>query len=315
MRILIAEDDPASKLLVLKSAEKLGHDCVQTENGAQAIELLQETRPDVMIGEWSMQGLDGAELCRKVRALSPEKYTYLIVLIDPAQRLGALESGADDYLLKPLDRAELEARLAIAGRVSALFRKQHEQNVLLERVNKEMYEDGRRDALTRVGNRLRMFEDLETLAGRAERYGHGFSVALFDIDDFKKYNDTCGHAAGDDTLRSVARTLANHSRSGDMTYRFGGEEFLVVLPEQALEGAVIAVERRRRAVEVLAIPHPARGADGIVSVSAGVAALEAGDRAIDGLLQRVEEALAFAKHAGKNRHATDQEARRSKVGT
>jgi two-component system chemotaxis response regulator CheY len=315
MRILIAEDDQDSRLVLLRSLEKLGYDCVQTENGDQAWELFSELKPDVVIADRTMPGVDGAELCRRVRSHDRERYTYFIMLsprTDAEQRASGVEAGADDWLAKPLDQTEVRSRLALAARFSGLRRQLHDQRGEIERLSKEILDDERGDPLARMANRLRMEEDLEALAGRALRYGHGFAVALFDIDDFKKYNDTCGHAAGDDTLRSVGRTLSMHSRSGDMTYRYGGEEFLVVLPEQGLDGAIIAVERRRRAVEVLAIPHPGRGVDGIVTVSAGVAALEQakGDReALEDLLRRVEDALAHAKSHGKNRLSTDKEAR------
>ena len=143
--------------------------------------------------------------------------------------------------------------------MTALHQRLAAQQVELERLNAMLYEDSRRDRLTGLGNRRRQDEDLALLAGRAERYGHGFSVVLFDVDRFKAYNDSAGHPAGDEVLRTVAGALAQQCRSGDTVYRYGGEELLAVLPAQDLEGAAIAAERMRGAVEALAIPHPGLG--------------------------------------------------------
>ncbi|MFO0722323.1 MAG: diguanylate cyclase [Myxococcota bacterium] len=308
MRILIAEDDSASRLLLRRSVEKLGYQCDQAEDGNQAWELFQEIRPNIIISDWMMPGRDGIQLCKAVREFQAQHYTYFIILTaldDKRYTIQALEAGVDDYLVKPLDRDELQARLIAAKRVTSLHSQLIEQKRELERLNAELFEDGRRDPLTRIGNRLRMQEDLENLAARAARYGHTFTVALCDIDFFKKYNDTCGHGAGDETLKAVARTLARYSRSGDSAYRYGGEEFLVVLPEQGIDGALIALERRRRAVERLAIPHPGRDPHGPVTISAGLAVFDASEPSpIEAVLKRADEALYLAKRNGRNRVAT-----------
>jgi diguanylate cyclase (GGDEF)-like protein len=164
--------------------------------------------------------------------------------------------------------------------------------------------------LTSLGNRRRQDEDLELLAGRAERYGHCFCVALFDVDRFKAYNDTAGHPAGDDVLRSVAAELVRQSRRGDAVYRYGGEELLVVFPEQDLGAAEGATERMRHAIEELGIHHPGIEGGGVVTVSAGVESFNAeqGDH-VAALLERVDAALYEAKRAGRNRVVTSRDGR------
>jgi len=311
LRILIAEDDNTSRFLLKRYLERMGHAVVEAEDGSKAWRLIQETDPEVVISDWQMPGHTGPELCRLVRALKQDRYTYfamLTALDGQARAIEALEAGADDYLLKPLDKDQLQARLIVAARMTALHQQIFEKNKEMERLNRELFEDGRRDPLTRIGNRLRMQEDLEALAGRARRYGHGFCVALCDIDAFKLYNDSCGHAAGDEALKAVARTLVRISREGDAAYRYGGEEFLVVLPEQPLEGGVMAMERRRQGVEQLNIAHPRRGPDGVVTVSAGVALFDPTEtRPIDGLLRRADAALYLAKGRGRNQTASELE--------
>ncbi len=305
MRILIADDDASCRLILRKSLEKLGHEVIVASDGAQAWELFQEAPTSVVISDWMMPGLDGLQLCEKVRSHDGPTYTYFLLLTalnDKKSVIKGLVGGADDYLVKPLDRAELEARLISATRVTDLHARLATQQAELARLNEELFDEGRRDALTRIGNRRRMHEDLEVLVGRAKRYGQGFCVALCDVDFFKKYNDSCGHSAGDDALKSVARTLATTSRSGDAAYRYGGEEFLVVLPEQTVENAMKAMDRRRQAVQDLAIPHPDRPEPAVVTVSAGLAQY---DPDVDGesfaaLLERADAALYRAKESGRN---------------
>jgi diguanylate cyclase (GGDEF)-like protein len=245
-----------------------------------------------------MPKMDGLELCRAVRESQHITYTYFILLTALADResvLKGLEAGADDYLVKPLDRQELQARLISARRVTQLHKE-------LWRLNRELFEETRRDPLTRMGNRRRMKEDLEILVNRASRYQQGFCLAICDIDFFKRYNDTCGHHGGDAALRAVAEALAAHSRAGDAVYRYGGEEFVVVLPEQTLETSLVAMERRRAMIEDLAIPHPGKSPPGVVTVSAGVAAYRTYDgKDHDAVIARADAALYLAKAQGRNR--------------
>jgi diguanylate cyclase (GGDEF)-like protein len=311
LRILIAEDDNTSRFMLKRLLERLGHECIEADNGLDAWRLFNTSQPDVVISDWMMPGHTGLEFCRLVRAAQMERYTYFVVLTaldDRAHAIEALEVGADDYLVKPLDRDQLQARLIVAARFTALQAQIALKNRELERLNRELYEDGRRDPLTRIGNRLRMQEDLEAMAGRARRYGHTFCVALCDIDFFKLFNDSQGHAAGDETIRAVARTLVRYGREGDSAYRYGGEEFLVLLPEQELDGAVAAMDRRRVAVEALGIAHPRRGPNGLVTISGGVAVFDPTEvRAVDALLRRADAALYLAKGGGRNQIVSERE--------
>ncbi len=314
MKVLIAEDDALSRRLLESALKALGHESISGRDGAHAWELFLEHGADVIISDWMMPVLSGDELCRRVREKKSGPYTYFILLtsLDAKEHiLTGMEAGADDYLIKPLDRSDLEMRLIAAARVTDLHRRLGEQQAELERLNAGLYEDARTDALTGLGNRLGLDEELETLGNCAERYGYGYAVVLCDVDVFKAYNDTCGHLAGDRVLRAVAGALTSTSRGGDSVYRYGGEELLVVLPEQGEETAAVAAERLRRAVEDLAIPHPGIADHTVVTISAGVAVLgrsEAHD--VTGFLKRADAALYRAKAAGRNRVevATDDSA-------
>ncbi len=306
MRILIAEDDAVSRTILRRAVEKTGHECLAAADGEEAWGLYKENPDiDVIISDWMMPGVDGLELCRRVRGDNRDGYTYFIFLTalgDREHLLQGLEAGADDYLSKPLDRDELGMRLTSALRVTELHRRLAVQNEELEQLNRMLFEQSRQDPLTSLGNRLRLREDLQVLQGRADRYGHSYAVVLCDVDFFKAYNDRYGHLAGDDVLRRVAATISSGLRTGDTAYRYGGEEFLVVLPEQDAEAAATITDRLREAVEALGIPHADGGPGGVLTISAGVAvSTGAGDT--DGLLKAADKALYAAKSGGRNRVA------------
>ena len=313
MKILVAEDDAVSRTILKRAVEKLGHECLVAEDGREAWEIFC-ARPcvDVIISDWMMPDVDGLELCRMVReeerGARGRAYTYFIFLTalgDREHLLMGLEAGADDYLSKPLDRDELGMRLISADRVTELHRQLAFQNDELEKLNRMLFEQSRQDPLTRLGNRLRLREDLEVLQGRAKRYGHDYAVVLCDVDFFKAYNDRYGHLAGDDALQKVSETISASLRGGDTAYRYGGEEFLIVLPEQTVKMAVGIADRLRRTVEDLGIPHESNHPGNVVTISAGVAAFSsAGDP--DDLLKEADAALYAAKNAGRNRVSTGE---------
>jgi diguanylate cyclase (GGDEF)-like protein len=315
VRILIAEDDWVSRTILQHSVERFGHEYLAAEDGGKAWELFQSTpEVDVVISDWMMPGMDGLELCRRIRGEERDGYTYFVFLTalgDKEHLLIGLEAGADDYLSKPLDREELQVRLISASRVTTLHRKLAEQKAETEKLNGQLFAAARRDPLTGLGNRLQLREDLETLSAQAKRYGGGGCCAvLCDVDSFKAYNDTRGHLAGDEVLERVASVVSENLRAGDTAYRYGGEEFLIILPEQGLESASVAAERLRRGVEELDIAHESRTPPGaVVTVSVGLAALTPGEKkTFEDLLKEADAALYHAKEGGKNRVETGEAA-------
>jgi diguanylate cyclase (GGDEF)-like protein len=304
MRVLVVDDDAVTRRILQVAIKRLGYECLLANDGNAGWAVAEREVVDAIISDWTMPGLDGLELCRRVRAQSTSAYTYFILLTANDAKshfLAGMQAGADDYLRKPPDPDELQVRLAAASRITQLHRQLSQQNAELERLNSALFEQGRTDPLTHVGNRLRMQEDLAQLGSRATRYAQPFCIALCDIDHFKLYNDSCGHQAGDDVLSAVARTLSQTSRGGDAVYRYGGEEFLVMLPQPDMAAAALAMNRLREAVEQLAIPHPAfRDAVRTVSISVGVARFDP-DQSVDDLVKQADVALYVAKSRGRNR--------------
>ena len=244
-------------------------------------------QPDVLITDWRMPGIDGTELVGRVRRECVEAYTYVMVLTGHAGGEAArasMSAGADDLLRKPLRPDELDRKLIAARRLINL----HEG----------LRHDARSDPLTGIGNRRRLAEDLAGQHARAIRHRQTYGIAIADIDRFKDFNDAAGHLAGDEALRTIATTLAAKVRSGDSVYRYGGEEFVGLLPEMTLAGAMSAGTRWRAAIEELALPHPAGG---VVTLSVGLAVLRPGDQAPEDVLSRADQALYLAKTTGGNR--------------
>lgn len=305
MKILVADDDPTSRLIVQMALRSLGHECHAVADGAQAWDAFRWGRPDVVISDWIMPRMSGVELCRKIRAHTPRPYTYFIMVSSQGgvdEILEGMSAGVDDYLLKPLDADDLEARLIAAARVNAVHRQLAEQRSELEQVNHELAAAARCDALTGLGNRRALQEDLEVIEARVSRYGHSYCIALLDVDHFKAYNDQYGHQAGDLVLQSVASEIKDQARGGDTLYRYGGEEFLCIFPEQSLETGTIAVERMRTGIQRLGTPHEDTE-PGVLTVSAGLAVLDPDNRSTTAaqVLEEADQALYRAKQLGRNR--------------
>jgi diguanylate cyclase (GGDEF)-like protein len=314
--VLVADDDEDFRAAMQETLVELGCVCVTAKDGEEAWRLQCAMRFDVLVCDWMMPGMNGLEVCRRTRRLTGETYTYVILmtgLADKAHLIEGLREGADEYLPKPVDVDELHARLASARRVIEHDRQLCTRNARLVRESERAFLAARADPLTRLGNRLRLDEDLAALAARASRYGHRYCAALCDIDHFKRYNDTYGHLAGDEALRRVAQAMQRSLRAGDALYRFGGEEFLAILPEQSLNEAAIAIDRLGATVASLRIRHEENAPFGVVTISAGVAelVLESGASHED-WIRRADTALYRAKAEGRNRVVL---ARREDEGT
>jgi diguanylate cyclase (GGDEF)-like protein len=305
MRVLIADDDATSRILLQAMATKLGHECLVATDGSSAWAQLSSQAVDVLLTDWMMPGVDGPELCRRVREELHGNYVYIVLITglgSPDHVLQGMSAGADDYLIKPVDPFAVQTRLVAAERVTLLHRQVADFRAQLEQANLDLLGQSLTDALTGLGNRRRMEQDLASTHAHAQRTGRPYALAMFDIDHFKTYNDHYGHLAGDDALRHVADHLTHAARTGERIYRYGGEEFLLLLPDATPADATAAARRVHRAVTNTAYPHAARPTPPpIVTLSGGVACWTPDSHLSSAeLVQLADQALFHAKSTGRN---------------
>jgi diguanylate cyclase (GGDEF)-like protein len=261
---------------------------------------------DVLLTDWMMPGVDGPELCRRVRHELSDRYIYIVlitVLGNREQILEGMSAGADDYLTKPVEPFAVRTRLVAAERVTALHGQLISIQSQLEEANLKLLGLSLTDALTGLGNRRRMEEDLARAHARATRVRRSYSMTLLDIDHFKLFNDHYGHQAGDEALRQIGRCLGRVIRADESVYRYGGEEFLVLMPDSTASDAAVAGERIRHAVTDMGIHHDYRPtAPPLVTLSGGVSCWIPGSTvSASEVLFQADEALFQAKSKGRNR--------------
>lgn len=294
MRILIADDINVSRLELEALLTRHGHEVESVSDGTEAWEILQgENPPRLVILDWLMDQMDGIEVCRLVRGRSDLRGVYLILLTsrkDQEHVLTGLEAGANDYVTKPYNRDELLARIRVGENMIGL------QAELAARVS-ELAALASTDELTGTSNRRTWEETAKVEHERAIRYKREYGILMLDVDHFKALNDTQGHRAGDVALRKIGRAISSLCRSADVVGRYGGEEFVVLLPETNLAGLVVLAARIRERIWSLNIQHPS-SPPGRVTISIGLA--QGDGSPLETIVQRADAALYRAKRGGRN---------------
>jgi diguanylate cyclase (GGDEF)-like protein len=295
MKILVAEDDRVSLRILEKNIRDWGYDIVVAANGDQALQKIGRENVRLAILDWMMPGINGLEICKHIRQNNGSNYIYIILLTsrDRSQDiLEGLESGADDYMTKPVNFLELRARLKTGRRIIEL------EDKLLES-NRKLKDLASRDSLTSLWNRANIMRFLEENLERGKREKQPVSTIMVDIDDFKRTNDTCGHLAGDIVLIQVAKQLERCLRKYDKIGRYGGDEMLVVLPGCGLKAAGEIAERLRLAVAGEKVRIPAGELE--ISVTLGCSSSADLSRPTpEALVQASDAALYRGKKQGKN---------------
>lgn len=296
-RILIAEDDPVSRRMLQGFLSKWGYHVETATDGLEALRILTgDCPPPLAVLDWMMPGLEGPEVCQRVREHPDRPYIYILLLTARTQKtdlLRGLESGADDYLTKPFDNQELRARLHVGQRILNL-----QEGLIVAR--EELRFRATHDTLTSIANRGVVLDAIHREHSRQTRDGGSFGIILLDIDHFKSVNDTYGHLCGDSVLKETARRISSCVRPYDTVGRYGGEEFLVVVPGSDDRGTLALAERIRKTAE----SEPVHTDAGPVRVTASCGvAVSNGDKALDphALLLLADEALYRAKEKGRNR--------------
>ncbi len=296
MKILVVDDDPLTLHMVVYRLRQWGHEVVSCTDGASAWKILEGGMvPNVAILDWMMPGINGPDLCQKIRSRMDCPYVYIVLLTgrnNPEDLIVGLDAGADDYLTKPFHLGELEARLRAGKRIVDL------QNELIS-ARETLRIQAMQDPLTQILNHGAILDALLNEINRAQREHQPLSLILADLDAFKNVNDTYGHVAGDQVLIEVARRMRNCLRSYDAIGRYGGEEFLVVLPNSDDSQAKGLAERIRLAIS--SEPFRFYQVDLTVTVSQGVTTWTDPDSIpIERLIQSADRALYGVKHSGRN---------------
>lgn len=299
MRILVAEDEPTQLLLLRRLLTKWGHDVVVARDGEEAwFALTGDSPPNLAILDWIMPAMDGLRICQELRKLPGKEYIYILILTARDHKkdlVEALEAGADDYLTKPFDSQELKARLHAGKRILDL----HEQ---LLQANRNLQFQASHDALTGLLNRGAILQALFNEFARSRRERKPVGIILADVDHFKSINDIYGHTAGDVVLRHVGQTTCSVVRTYDSVGRYGGEEFLIVVPGCDAAAARKKAEEIRVTVSGEAIQTTGTLAIA-VTVSMGVISVCA-PTDYQEVVDAADVALYRAKREGRNRVET-----------
>ena len=297
MKILIAEDDITSCNVLSAILRKWGFDPVVTVDGNAAWAALQRlAAPRLVILDRNMPGMDGLEVCRRLREAESSDPSYVILLTGRRERadiVQGLEAGANDYISKPYDNEELQARLRVGQRLLELQGR-------LQEARDALAHQATHDSLTGMLNRPAILDRVKAELSRMKRQGGTMSVGMCDLDHFKKINDTYGHQTGDDMLIGFAKCIQSQLRDYDCIGRYGGEEFLVVAPGSPGQNCKSLYQRLCTAVAGTGMQTQT----GVISItfSIGVAAATGGCT-VDGLLASADAALYQAKADGRNRVA------------
>jgi diguanylate cyclase (GGDEF)-like protein len=299
-RILIVEDDPMAQTLLMSHLKQEGYGFAVARNGQEALDLYSHEFFSIIITDWMMPEMDGLELCRLIRSMKIDRYIYIILLTGQDSKtdlVQGLEAGADEYIVKPIHRSELRVRLKGACRILDL-------ESSLKKSMAEVRELSIRDRLTGIFNRVYMDHQLAQEIMRSTRYHHNLSVLMCDLDHFKTINDTYGHLAGDEVLRTCVELVCSSFRQGvDWMARYGGEEFVIVLPETDHTGALLVAERMRE--RIASAPVNFAGCKIDITASFGSVTLVPTNKGHARLMEQVlnvaDTCLYQAKNDGRNR--------------
>jgi two-component system, cell cycle response regulator len=296
LKILIADDDLTSRTILNGALKKWGYDPIAVTDGNEAWEIMQEPdAPKLVILDWNMPELDGIEVCRRIRANTTSDPQYVILLTSKGEKgsvVEGLDAGANDYITKPYDNAELRARIRVGEKMVEL------QSELIK-ARDALEHEAMHDPLTGALNRRAILSMLEKEIVRAQRQGTGISIGLCDLDHFKLVNDKYGHQIGDETLCGVVRTVQNNLRSYDVVGRYGGEEFLVIATDSRgpMQGENLY---ERLCARVAANPIPTSAGNIAITVSIGAVRWPFCST-VDEMIAAADSVLYQAKKEGRNR--------------
>lgn len=299
--VLLVEDDPLQAEATKEILVRTGYDVMMAQDGVNAIKTVKTTKPDIILLDVVLPGLDGYEVCRWLKLEESTKGIPVIMLTikkELADKISGLHIGADDFLPKPYNELELNARIYASLRTKALQDELRMKNKQLEDLLSKVEYMAITDALTNLYNRRRLYDVLSKEFERSRRYATPMSLIMLDIDHFKRINDNYGHQTGDQVLKDVAGLIKKGVREVDTAARYGGEEFMIVMPNTEPANARVSAERIRESIAVFQFPNVREK----ITISIGIAGVP--DEILvseDRLARCADYALYRAKLNGRNR--------------
>jgi diguanylate cyclase (GGDEF)-like protein len=282
--LLVVDDNEMNRDMLSRRLKRQGYMVAVAEDGYQALKMIKAQQFDLVLLDIMMPGMDGYEVCRRIKS-EPQTSGIPIIFITSMSEIQnktkGFELGAVDYITKPFDVMEVKARV--------------KTHLSLALANKKLHQLAETDFLTNIYNRRIFLRFLEAEINKARRYSNAFSLIMFDIDHFKAVNDTYGHDVGDYVLKTTVDIIKKDIRRTDVFVRYGGEEFIIMLPEIAIEGAKLCAENTRATIEQNNFDKVKK-----ITISVGVTMFKENDT-INSITKRVDEALYRAKDNGRNR--------------
>ena len=310
MKILVADDEIAIRELVGEILNADGHEVSLAEDGEDALQQFKRTWHELVFSDIRMPKMNGIELLAAVKKINTN--SQFVIMTSHASidnSIDALKKGAFDYILKPFEDLDVitEAANRAIANLSGIRRQQYlvstlaRQNKELDGLNKEFREMAIRDGLTGLFNHRHAKERLVEEFDRAERFDRNLTVLFMDLDNFKFFNDTHGHQAGDEILQILANLMMKSVRESDTLARWGGEEFIVIAPETGVEEGCKLAEKLRKTIEKHPFPNAAQQPLGFVSLSIGISCRCDSTESAEKLLRYADDAVYAAKYGGRNR--------------
>ncbi|MGF1908522.1 diguanylate cyclase [Vibrio kasasachensis] len=306
MKILLVDDVQMERMQLAIRLKQLGHIVEMAESGEAALRIYPDFKPDLVLLDITMPEMNGFEVSAKIREDYPEwiPIIFLSSHADPQIIASAIESGGDDYLVKPVDKLVLRAKLTAMQRIAFMRNQLNRKTADLARLNQELEKLASEDGLTKVSNRRDVDKKLKEMISVHGRHNNALTVILLDVDFFKLYNDNYGHIQGDQCLVQIASTLKNlFARNGEVVGRYGGEEFVIILGHSDSYQAEIHAERVKKELTDKGFVHEHSDVADYVTVSQGVVSIQpTGHEPVDELYRMADIALYQAKRQGRNRY-------------
>ena len=303
-KILVVDDIPVNIQLLKTHLATEGYETFVANNGEEALSQAQKIKPDLILLDIMMPKMDGFEACRLLKQ-NPNTHLIPIIMVtalnEVEDKVKGIDSGADDFVTKPFNKLELLARVKSLLRIKFLNDALQEKVKQLEQAKEKLRELAITDGLTHLNNYRYFREYLTKELLRAERHKSYVSLIMLDIDFFKNYNDTHGHLAGDDVLRSLASLLQENIRSIDFAARYGGEEFVIVLSQTDAPSAFFVAEKLRVLIEDHPFPKQEQQPDGNLTVSMGISTFPKDGKKVEKLVDIADQRLYKAKKSGRNK--------------